>query len=61
MIINELANICHQIKTLELEYQLPPHNGELSATSIVDKQSREENIARNLYLLVKRYSLGEQQ
>lgn len=59
MIINELAKICHQIKTLELDYQLLSHNDELSASSIVDKQSREENIARNLYLLVKRYALGE--
>lgn len=61
MIIDQLARICHEIRMIESQCELPSNcnDEELKASAILLKNQREENLAKTLYYTLKKYALGQ--
>lgn len=62
MILEQLARICHEIRMCEFQFNIPPYvndHNELKASAIEHKTQRENNIAVNLYNIVKKYALEQ--
>ncbi len=60
MILEQLAQICHEIRICEVQFNVPPYlndYNELKASAIDHKAQRENHLAVTLYNIVKKYAL----
>lgn len=61
MILEELARICHQIRSFEDQFKIMKniYLEELSESAINNMNIRENNIVISLYNIVKKYALED--